>query len=88
MEAQSVVTGSRTRKETGFMDERTTEEQSLLEDIAYFEDKVRRLGTPGSSYERAMLRVYASLLSHRRQRLAALRDGHPDAWYEYDRVLI
>jgi hypothetical protein len=62
-------------------------EDAIVADIRYFEGKVREVGVPGTSYERAMLRVYASLLAHRRQVLAAFRDGRPEAWYEYDHVI-
>jgi hypothetical protein len=62
-------------------------EDAIVADIRYFEGKVREMGVPATSYERAMLRVYASLLAHRRQVLAAFRDGRPEAWYEYDHVI-
>lgn len=65
---------------------RKLDEAAILADIAYFEGKVLELGVPGSSYERAMQRVYQSLLTHRRQTLAAWRDGRPDRWYEYSDV--
>lgn len=65
---------------------RQLDEPAILADIGYFEDKVRELGTPRTPYERAMQRVYQSLLSHRRQTLAAWRDGRPDRWYEYGDV--
>lgn len=64
------------------------DEQTLLEDIRYFEGKVRDLDRPTSAYERAMLRVYGSLLAHRRQLLMAYRDGRPEAWFEYDHVAL
>lgn len=62
------------------------DEQAILADIRYFEDKVRELDAPRTGYERAMQRVYRSLLAHRRQILAAWRDGRPDRWYEYEHV--
>jgi hypothetical protein len=63
-------------------------EEAILADIRYFETKVQSgKQQPGTSYERAMQRVYASLLAHRRQVLAAFRDGRPEAWYEYDHVI-
>lgn len=65
---------------------RKLDEPAILADIAYFERKVSEIGAPRSSYERAMLRVYQSLLTHRRQTLAAWRDGRPDRWYEYEHV--
>jgi hypothetical protein len=65
---------------------RNLDEPAILADIEYFESKVRELGEPRSSYERAMRRVYQSLLAHRRQTLAAWRDGRPERWYEYGDV--
>jgi hypothetical protein len=65
---------------------RSLDESAILADIRYFEDKVRELDAPRTSYEHAMQRVYRSLLTHRRQILAAWRDGRPDRWYEYDHV--
>jgi len=62
------------------------DESAILADIRYYEDKVRELGAARSSYERALQRVYQSLLTHRHQMLAAWRDGRPDRWYEYDHV--
>lgn len=62
------------------------DESAILADIAYFEAKVAEFDAPRTSYERAMQRVYRSLLIHRRQILAAWRDGRPDRWYEYDHV--
>lgn len=62
-------------------------EQNILEDIRYFEARLHSSDSAADSHSRAMSRVYASLLAHRRQMLAALRDGRPDAWYEYDHVI-
>lgn len=61
-------------------------ESNILADIAYFEQRVAKLES--DSHGKAMQRVYASLLTHRRQMLAALRDGRPDAWYEYEYVVL
>lgn len=63
-------------------------ESAIREDIQYFESRIRELGEASSSHERAMLRVYSSLLSHRRQMMAAYRDGRPDAWFEYEHLAI
>lgn len=63
-------------------------ERNILEDIRYFEARLQASGTAGDSHARAMSRVYSSLLAHRRQMLAALRDGRPDAWYEYEHVIV
>lgn len=61
-------------------------ESNVLADIRYFEERVASLDS--DSQGKAMQRVYASLLKHRRQVLAALRDGRPDAWYEYEYVVL
>ncbi len=63
-------------------------ESNLLADIRYFETRIGHAAEPEDSRAQAMQRVYASLLAHRRQMLAALRDGRPDAWYEYEHVVI
>lgn len=63
-------------------------EDNILADIRYFEGRVEAMTGREDSHSRAMFRVYASLLAHRRQMLAALRDGRPDAWYEYDHAVL
>ncbi|HWP94656.1 MAG TPA: hypothetical protein VNL72_02860 [Gammaproteobacteria bacterium] len=75
------------RREGQVGDGTTLTEESILADIRYFESRLQALANPDTSYERAMQRVYASLLAHRRQVLAAWRDGRPEAWYEYEHVL-
>ncbi|HEX7046457.1 MAG TPA: hypothetical protein VF275_02635 [Gammaproteobacteria bacterium] len=63
-------------------------EANILADIRYFEARIETAAASGDSRDQAMRRVYASLLAHRRQMLAALRDGRPDAWYEYEHVVV
>lgn len=63
-------------------------EGNILADIRYFEERIGTVDAADSSHAQAMKRVYASLLAHRRQVLAALRDGRPDAWYEYEHVVL
>lgn len=63
-------------------------ERNILEDIRYFEARLQRSTAANDSHARAMSRVYSSLLAHRRQMLVALRDGRPDAWYEYEHVVV
>lgn len=63
-------------------------EANILADIRYFEARIEAAASHDSSRDQAMRRVYASLLAHRRQMLAALRDGRPDAWYEYEHVVV
>lgn len=63
-------------------------EESILEDIRYFEKRLKSIGEPEDSHDRAMHRVYSSLLAHRRQMLAAYRDGRPEAWFEYEHVAV
>lgn len=84
---QAPDAGSAARVAEGNAIARGLTEQAILADIRYFEAKLAGVPTPGTSYERAMLRVYASLLAHRRQVLAAFRDGRPEAWYEYEHVI-
>ena len=61
------------------------DEQSVLEDIAWFEARIRQLGDEGVEEVRgsAALQVCRLLLRQRRQLLAALRDGNPEKWPEY-----
>lgn len=62
-------------------------EANILADIRYFEERMQALDAEDGNRGSAMQRVFASLLAHRRQMLAALRDGRPDAWYEYEHVV-
>ncbi len=59
-------------------------EEEILSDIAYFGERLDQLGSPSSVYERARKHVYTVLLRHRKQLLAAYRDGRPEAWPEYE----
>lgn len=63
-------------------------EANILADIRYFEQRLELAENTDDGHARAMQRVYTSLLAHRRQMLAALRDGRPDAWYEYEHVVL
>lgn len=63
-------------------------EANILADIRYFEERVSAATAAQDGHSKAMRRVYVSLLAHRRQMLAALRDGRPDAWYEYEHVVL
>ena len=74
------------RDDSGNAIARGVTEGNILADIRYFEQKVSQL--EDGSHGKAMQRVYSSLLTHRRQMLAALRDGRPDAWYEYEHVAL
>jgi hypothetical protein len=67
---------------------RSISEESILEDIRYFQKRLDAIGNPVDSHDRAMHRVYSSLLAHRRQMLAAYRDGRPEAWFEYEHITI
>ncbi|MDX1444295.1 MAG: hypothetical protein R3270_11075 [Gammaproteobacteria bacterium] len=63
-------------------------EDNIVEDIRYFQRRLEALKNPDDGHDRAMHRVYSSLLAHRRQMLAAYRDGRPEAWFEYEQVAI
>lgn len=63
-------------------------EANIIADIRYFEERIASADSTRDGHAKAMRRVYASLLAHRRQMLAALRDGRPDAWYEYEHVVL
>lgn len=62
-------------------------ESNILADIRYFESRIEA-AAGRDNRNAAMRRVYANLLAHRRQMLAALRDGRPEAWYEYEQLVI
>jgi len=50
------------------------DEQTLIEDIAYFEARLEQMGDLGDcAYERAMSRFYERLVGERRASLATLR---------------
>ena len=50
------------------------EEQTLIEDIAYFEARLEQMGDLGDcAYERAMSRFYERLVGERRASLESLR---------------
>ena len=76
------------RGEGGNAIAREVSESSIREDIRYFEARIAEIGNASGSHERAMLRVYNSLLAHRRQMLAAYNDGRPEAWFEYEHVVL
>lgn len=59
-------------------------ENEVLSDIRYFEDRLDEIRHAESVYQRARRNVYRILLRHRRQLLAAIRDGRPEAWTEYN----
>lgn len=63
-------------------------EANITADIRYFEERIASADASADVHAKAMRRVYASLLAHRRQMLAAVRDGRPDAWYEYEHVVL
>lgn len=51
-------------------------EQSLLQDIAYFEARLEEMGYNGDcAYERAITRTFARLVEERRDSLAKLRSA-------------
>lgn len=52
-------------------------------DIRYFEHRLAELAGCNNPRDLAQQQVYRLMLRQRRQLLAALRDGRPDAWPEY-----
>lgn len=72
--------------ETQARDYSKVTEEEILSDIAYFGERLDQLSSPASVYERARKHVYTVLLRHRKQLLAAYRDGRPEAWPEYEAV--
>lgn len=53
-----------------------SEQQALLEDIAYFEARLEQMGHLGDcAYEKAMARFYEALVAQKRQSLAELEAG-------------
>ena len=53
-------------------------EGDVLAEIDFFQ-RTRRAASPGRDHED----VYADFIARRRRLLAALRDGHPEAWRDY-----
>ena len=53
---------------------RSADENSLLEDIVYFEGRLEEMGFNGDcAYERAMVQTFERLVEERRNSLAKLR---------------
>jgi len=55
-------------------------EGELLAEIEHFKQRLSQLDLPRNRLEAARRDVYSILLEHRRQLLAALRDGRPGEW--------
>ena len=58
-------------------------EAGLLREIAYYESKAADLEECARAGELGLATVYRYSAKQRRQMLAALKDGRPDAWMEY-----
>ena len=58
-------------------------EAGLLRDIAYYESKAADLEQSARPGRLGLVTVYRYSAKQRRQMLAALKDGRPDAWMEY-----
>ena len=58
-------------------------EAQLLEEISEYERKIARVRTSGDYHQAWKLHLYRAHLTHRRKLLAAIRDGRPEAWAEY-----
>lgn len=65
--------------------ERLTESQ-VRADIRYFQERLAQLDRAEDRLSRARRTMYEVLFRQRRQLLAALRDGRPEFWPEYDPV--
>ncbi len=59
-------------------------EEFLLAEIAEYESRAEGLASPPAGVEPEMGMVYRTLAGYRRQLLAALRDGRPQAWLDYE----
>ena len=57
--------------------------EHLLREIAYYRRKAEELAHMEDPREQGMRHVYQTLASDRVKLLAALKDGHPEAWTDY-----
>lgn len=57
--------------------------ERLLRDIAYYEGKAQAIDAAAGPEEQGMRAVYRAIASDRHRLLAALEDGHPEAWTDY-----
>ena len=58
-------------------------EADLLRDIAYYESRAADLAQCARTSHLGLATIYRYSAKQRRQMLAALKDGRPDAWMEY-----
>lgn len=55
-------------------------ESEILAEIEHYKHRLAQFEPPRDKFEAARREVYAILLEHRRQLLAALRAGRPGDW--------
>jgi len=58
-------------------------QEHLVREIAYYRRKAEELTHMADPREKGMRHVYQTLASDRLRLLAALKDGHPEAWTDY-----
>lgn len=58
-------------------------EEQLEEEIAYYEGKLAEFTQGRRGPSQVILSLYQAHALHRRKLLAAIRDGRPEAWTEY-----
>lgn len=61
----------------------TANARFLLDDLAWLQHELARLGEPECPRERRLADDYTELVRQRRRQLGALRDGHPQTWREF-----
>lgn len=55
----------------------------LLDDLAWLDREVSRLGHSDCTRERRLADHYRALARQRRRQLGALHEGHPQTWREF-----
>lgn len=58
--------------------------ERLARDITHYERKAAELDTVTAPREVTMRRLYQTLAANRQRLLAALRDGQPELWTDYN----
>lgn len=58
-------------------------EEQLHAEIAYYEGKLAEFTKGKGGHSQAILSLYHAHTMHRKKLLAAIKDGRPEAWTEY-----
>lgn len=58
------------------------DENELESEIAFYQSKVEEYANSLSPHQKAMLRVYETLVDQRRRLLCAKQSGHPENWMQ------